>query len=167
MGGADNERFLEHFQFHIIASQLLTDNIGPVSAHASSQAHVDEQRPLSQVYSANTTGAACAAGTAFAFVWMLHWVRHGAVPAPVTWRISIALCVTLCLVAGLYAYIARQWLQHLRRNAINAVASFIDNLQSFEASSTSLLGLIQEVELVARGYRMWVFASLREMECHC
>lgn len=62
----------------------------------------------------------------------------------------------LFLFMGLYAYITRQWLQYLRRNAIDTVSSFVENLQSFESSSTSLLGLIQEMELVSRGYRMCV-----------
>lgn len=89
---------------------------------------------------------------------MLHWVQHGTIPASVSWRIAIALTVTLSLTVGLYAWATRQWLQYLRRNAIETTARFVENLQAFEASSISMMGLVQEIELVSRGYRMYVSA---------
>lgn len=58
------------------------------------------------------------------------------------------------MAVGLYGYVTRKWLQSLRQQAIEATTSFVANIQSFEGSSTSVLALIQEVELVSRGYRL-------------
>jgi hypothetical protein len=48
----------------------------------------------------------------------------------------------------------RQWLQYLRQQAVEGASAVVTNLQAFEASTSSALALIQEVELVSRGYRL-------------
>ena len=55
-----------------------------------------------------------------------------------------------------YTYMRRQWLQYLRQEAIEGASALVTNLQAFEASTASALALIQEVELVSRGYRLYV-----------
>jgi hypothetical protein len=52
----------------------------------------------------------------------------------------------------LYAWARRQWLQNLRQNAVNGASTLVTNLQAFDASTSAALILVQEVELVSRGY---------------
>lgn len=64
--------------------------------------------------------------------------------------------LTVLAVAALvgYQYGRRQWLKSLRRQAVTAASDLTTNWQSFEASSSSTLSFIQEVELVSKGYRL-------------
>ena len=71
-------------------------------------------------------------------------------------RAAIVLVIVGLLAIALYAYARRQWLQYLRRQAIESVSRFAATVQLFEAASSSIFTLIQEVELVSRGYRMYV-----------
>lgn len=69
------------------------------------------------------------------------------------------MVVVLCIgtvAAFVYAFMRRQWLKHVRIQAVEAASALTVNLQAFELSSNAALSLIQEVELVSRGYRMWV-----------
>lgn len=71
--------------------------------------------------------------------------------------------VVLCfaaVVVFVYAFTRRQWLKHVRSQAVEAATAMTTNLQAFELSSSASLSLIQEVELVSRGYRMRVILSL-------
>lgn len=64
----------------------------------------------------------------------------------------------LTLVAAtatlLYAYARRRWLQSLRHQAVQRATLLVSNAQIFDASAFAAASLIQEVELVSRGYRM-------------
>jgi hypothetical protein len=53
-----------------------------------------------------------------------------------------------------YGYVRRQWLKFLRRHAVAEVTTLTANWQAFEVSASSALSLIQEVELVSKGYRL-------------
>jgi hypothetical protein len=46
-------------------------------------------------------------------------------------------------------------LQTLRQQTVENASALVTNLQAFEASTSSALALIQEVELVSRGYRLY------------
>lgn len=54
----------------------------------------------------------------------------------------------------LYAYARRQRLINLRMQAVEDASSVTSIAQSFDAVASAALTLIQEVELVSRGYRM-------------
>lgn len=53
-----------------------------------------------------------------------------------------------------YAYVRRQWLQYVRQQALAETSEFVAKSQEFDAVATAALNLIQEVELVSRGYRL-------------
>lgn len=85
-------------------------------------------------------------------VYLIHWVRRQP-----TFSKSKSLLVALVFAAvatAVYGYMRRQWLQYLRQEAVEGVSALVTNLQAFEASTSSALALIQEVELVSRGYRL-------------
>jgi hypothetical protein len=151
LGRADNERFLEHFRYLIVASQLLGEQTGLRAAASSSFA----SRPPGPEFKAATitpSGAALTAATAFSLVWLIHWSRRRNGFSKV--RFTVVFLVITVVATASYAYVRRQWLQTLRHQAVENASALVTNLQAFEASTSSALALIQEVELVSRGYRL-------------
>ena len=94
------------------------------------------------------------ASTAFALVWLIHWSRDGRTNSFHKGRISFVIATFILVGTVLYAYARRQWLLYLRQQAVKAASTVVTNLQAFNSSSSAGLLLIQEVELVARGYRL-------------
>jgi hypothetical protein len=64
----------------------------------------------------------------------------------------MAVVILLAIVS--YAYARRQWLQYLRQQSLAEISEFIDRAQEFDTAVAGALTLVQEVELVSRGYRM-------------
>jgi hypothetical protein len=108
--------------------------------------------PEFKVVTVSPTGAALTAATAFTLVWLVHWSRRRNGFSKT--RFTIVFLVFAAVATASYAYIRRQWLQTLRQQAVENVSALVTNLQAFEASTSSALALIQEVELVSRGYRL-------------
>ncbi|KAF2682816.1 hypothetical protein K458DRAFT_478741 [Lentithecium fluviatile CBS 122367] len=154
LGRADNHRFLEQFRYVVVASQLLNESGGlRATAVPSYTADGRNGPPELQVATINLTGAALTAATAFILVWLVHWSRSR--PSGFSkGRFVVVVVVFAALVTALYAYVRRQWLHYLRQQAVEGASTLVTNLQAFEASTSSALALIQEVELVSRGYRL-------------
>jgi hypothetical protein len=92
--------------------------------------------------------------TAFVLVWLVHWSRRP--PGFSKGRSTLVVVVFAAVATAVYGYMRRQWLQYLRQEAVEGASALVTNLQAFEASTSSALALIQEVELVSRGYRLYV-----------
>ena len=56
----------------------------------------------------------------------------------------------------LYYYFRQQWLHYLRTQAIEGASSLTTNARDFDAAASAGITLIQEVELVSRGYTLCV-----------
>ncbi|KAF2278147.1 uncharacterized protein EI97DRAFT_448878 [Westerdykella ornata] len=154
LGKADNRRFLEHFRYLIVASQLLNEQSGLRASTLPSFAS-DATNPPHPFRdgSISVTGAAITAATAFTLVWLIHWSRSR--PNGLSrGRTTLVIFIFAAVAALCYGYVRRQWLQYLRQQAVQGVSALVTNLQAFESSSSSALALIQEVELVSRGYRL-------------
>ena len=63
------------------------------------------------------------------------------------------LCFTVVALLT-YVYVRRQWLKYVRHLAVGSASALTANLQALELSSGAAMSLIQEVELVSRGYRI-------------
>lgn len=87
-------------------------------------------------------------------MYLIHWARGSR--SGLISRGRVTLVVTVLVVATLvsYAYVRRQWLKSLRRQAVADATTLTANWQAFEISTSSALSLIQEVELVSKGYRL-------------
>ena len=90
-------------------------------------------------------------------VLLIHWAtkRNG-------FSIGRLFLVVVSLGVGLtvaFTHVRRQWLQHLRHRVVNTASTLIANLQTFDTATSSALMLVQEVELVSRGYRLYVACS--------
>lgn len=158
LGRVENEKFLEHFRYILVASQLLNEYLDqgslppPISVSGSGSDGVASE-PAILTDTKSLCGAAATAAAAFAVVWLIHWARSA--KGGYLSKSRIALVVTLFALVTLvaYAYVRRQWLKYLRHQAVGAATNLTNNWQAFEVSSTSALQFIQEVELVSKGYR--------------
>jgi hypothetical protein len=97
---------------------------------------------------------------AYAFAWMIHWARGSGSSRPSKSRIIVAFSLFVIMAMMLYAYARRQWLQYLRRQSVDAAAMFVESSQVFDVAASTAVTLIQEVEVVSRGYRMQVSRPL-------
>lgn len=67
---------------------------------------------------------------------------------------AIFLAIIFILAVVSYAYMRRQWLQYVRQQSIVEISDFAATAQGLDSAIAAALTLVQEVELVSRGYRM-------------
>ncbi|RMY63262.1 hypothetical protein D0863_10676 [Hortaea werneckii] len=155
---ADNAKFIEHFRYVIVASQLLNEYLdhGSLPRSAETELGGDGVQDESGIPDVKTSlyGAFAVAAFAFALVYLIHWARSGHSSFLSHGRVALALTVFALVAFVGYAYVRRQWLKFLRRNAVESITTLTSNWQAFEVSSSSALGFIQEVELVSKGFRL-------------
>ncbi|KAG6039228.1 hypothetical protein E4U41_003040 [Claviceps citrina] len=151
---ADNSRFLEQFRYTIIASQLLsgTSILGHRPA-APSIPH-DAAGCGSQQSGLSTEGILASILAALAIAVILSWVL-GNRPSSVT-RKRFAFFMVLLTAATFLGqiYMRRQWLRYRREQSLAEMTTFVSNSNDFDSASEATLSLVQEVELVSRGYRI-------------
>ncbi|KAF2161889.1 hypothetical protein M409DRAFT_58670 [Zasmidium cellare ATCC 36951] len=158
LGRADNARFMEHFRYIIVASQLLNEyldhgtlNQSPTPCLSLDGAGDDCSNPR---FSASLYGAVATAVAALALAYLIQWSRNRRGTFWTKSRVTLALTVLAVVAFVGYQYGRRQWLKSLRRQAVDAASGLTTNWQAFELSSSSALSFIQEVELVSKGYRL-------------
>lgn len=158
LGSTDNAKFLERFRYIIVASQLLSSHSfrGPVGTGLSRDAPVQPPSPP-QFTPFTLTGTGITASLAFALTWLVHWTRGGRHSMFGMGRMALSVAILSLFAVISYAYMRRQWLQSLRQQALTETSEFIANSQDFDNAMAGALALVQEVELVSRGYRMCVF----------
>jgi hypothetical protein len=148
---------LEEFRYIIVASQLLSEHT--YHAQGSQLELSKESTPgasAPHLGSFTLTGAAITAGVAFGIAWTLHWIRRAESRSSVSRRTAIAISIFVVLATLLYAYVRRQWLQYLRQQTLIETTNFVAKAQGLDTTLSAAVTLIQEVELVSRGYRMYV-----------
>ena len=101
-------------------------------------------------------GVLATAISSFLVAWALHWVRSSATRSARIFSTKIILVLFLgsALVSGFYGYMWRYRSQRLRRNVIDAVSSLIADSHALDRLTSTALTLIQEIEVVARGYEL-------------
>ncbi|KAL1651433.1 hypothetical protein SLS58_000773 [Diplodia intermedia] len=155
LGSADNTRFLEHFRFTIVSSQLLSENSGQTAFKVpSGPADGSAQTIEYKGGSINVTGATATGVGAFFVVSLLHWARESKQGGFNKGRLLVVVMATAVGLTVAYAHARRQWLQNLRHRAVAAASVVVSNLQALDTSVSSAVMLVQEVELVSRGYRL-------------
>jgi hypothetical protein len=155
LGRADNSRFLEHFRYTIVASQLLNTHSYPGPAgHGQSRNSSVRTSDAPHTGAFTLVGAAVTALFAFALTWLIHWTRGGGSSMAGKGRIVVFLAVVITSIVVGYAYIRRQWLKYLRQQTLGEISEFVAKAHDFDTAAAGALALVQEVELVSRGYRM-------------
>ena len=159
LGWTENHRFLEQFRYTIIASQLLNDapNPGAKRRHASRISDsvppdivINEEAPV-----VSWKGLAMTALAAFTVAWSVHWTRNFAESTSNRWPLMLTPIVPILICSILYLSFRGQWLYWLRDQASRSASKLVTDAQDLDAVVCASINLIQEVELVSRGYRMW------------
>ncbi|OBT90083.1 hypothetical protein VE02_02487 [Pseudogymnoascus sp. 03VT05] len=155
LGKADNAKFQERFRYIIVASQLLNDRQYHGQGYGSkSPLRSSEDAPVTSLKTFSPRGAAVTASVAFGVSWMIRWGSAGQDWISITLRCII---IAALLVAGAIigqAYLRRKWLHYLREQNITEATRLVGQTQDLDSAVTAALSLIQEVELVSRGYRL-------------
>ena len=142
-----------------MASQLLSDHSNPNSykRQRPTTASKDELSPwkLDQSFVPSSTGLLVTVVVAFAVAWSIRWLRNKATTRynPTAWLLLL-LAVAVLLTTS-YLFFRYRWLHYLRIQAVKSASSLVSNAQEFDAAALACIALIQEVELVSRGYNMY------------
>jgi hypothetical protein len=103
---------------------------------------------------ATHAGLILTAAGALAVAWTLSWVCSAGYSHLSKKRAFLAIGLFVIVGVLSQAYVRQQWLRYLREQALTEVKAFISASQDFDCASSAAIALIQEVELVSRGYRM-------------
>jgi Mysoin-binding motif of peroxisomes len=152
---AENEQFLEHFRYTIVASNLLDEHPGyarPVNLPAQAPPQPEEY----SLASWTVNGVAVTTTLPFTIAWLIHWAVS-ARSGEIGWsRLMVLIVALIASMSFLYVYARKQRLHTLRQNAVKSLTALTTNFEALEVSSSAALTMIQEVELVSRGYRLSV-----------
>ncbi|CAM1506729.1 Fc.00g063700.m01.CDS01 [Cosmosporella sp. VM-42] len=146
---ADNAKFLEQFRYTIIASQLLSGHAGlgqpQINPNANAPSDSDDQSIIS------TEGIVASVLAALAVAVILSWVVESGVT-----RKRLVFLLVLCVAGVLLGqiYMKRQWLRYRRDQSLSEITAFIAHSHNLDGATGAALSLVQEVELVSRGYRL-------------
>jgi hypothetical protein len=156
----EHERFLEQFRYLIIASQLLVEQSRPARRKTNESLpevdHVFPSQQRSDFDALTIHGVLATAVSSFLVAWAFHWVRSSTTDSARTLSTKIlSILLLVCgLVLGFCSYAWRYRSQRLRRNVIDAVSSLIAESHTLDGLISTALTLVQEIEVVARGYEM-------------
>ncbi|CAG8982936.1 hypothetical protein HYALB_00002954 [Hymenoscyphus albidus] len=154
IGRADNARFLERFRYIIVASQLLSNH-----THLGQNQNRSRDAPfpspeIPQLSTLTTAGAALTVSSALGLAISVNWVLGDGRSSIGIGRAFILFDAVVLLVVVSFTYFRRQWLQYLRQQNLTEISAFVTKGQEFDSAASGALSLIQEVELVSRGYRI-------------
>ena len=93
---------------------------------------------------------------AIAVAFLISWVYEGGYSYLTKKRFLLAISLLALAAILANAYIRHQWLRYVRESALKEMTKFVTRSQDFDSATSAAVGLIQEVELVSRGYRMLV-----------
>ena len=92
----------------------------------------------------------------FAIAWTINSVHKVGVKAMGYQRFCFTSIILSLGALGLYHHFRRQWLKYLRSEVVRNASVLVSNAQNFDTAASSAITFVQEVELVSRGYRMYV-----------
>ncbi|KAL8643379.1 MAG: hypothetical protein Q9228_000012 [Teloschistes exilis] len=156
---AENGRFLEKFRYTIIASQLLNNvpnSTVYMRQHAAQNLDVGQQdlNTDTEVVQFTWPGLALTALTAFTFAWLVQWTKAIAQSTSQGWPIVLAPTTVVATCFLLYVHFRQQWLHWLRNQAVQNASALVASAQDLQVAASTTINLVQEIELVCRGYRM-------------
>ncbi|KAK3694721.1 Mysoin-binding motif of peroxisomes-domain-containing protein [Podospora appendiculata] len=150
---ADNLKFIEQFRYAIVGSQLLSGH--SIAGQNQYYGQLRESSPnTNDAVVPTSTGLLATAAGALTMAWILSWVYYGGYSNLTRKRVVFGAVVLIGAGLLAHVYIRQQWLRYLRDQALAEVTTFVSRSQDFDSASAAALSLIQEVELVSRGYRI-------------
>ncbi|TQS32677.1 hypothetical protein Golomagni_07003, partial [Golovinomyces magnicellulatus] len=150
---ADNEKFLEKFRYSIIASQLLSGDSVAARRQLGTEA-LNAFTDQSDQTILSSEGIVASVLGALAVAIVLSWIL-GDSKSYVTRKRLVFLVILLAAAVILgQVHMRRQWLKYRRQQSLAEVGQFVATSYDFDSAIEAILALVQEVELVSRGYRI-------------
>ena len=153
-----NANFLEQFRYIIVASQLLNEHSKPATYKRQSPPPPQGDWPLKfeqeNGFKLSPVGLAVTGATAIALAYFIKRLQGVKISQYSITTIGIVASLIVLISTTLYYYARRQWLHYLRTRSMENATSLTTNAQNFDAAASAAFTLIQEVELVSRGYNM-------------
>lgn len=87
---------------------------------------------------------------------LLGWVLRRGEDGIERGRAIIAFVGMIITGALFFSHARRRWLRDLRGRAIELAGQFVEQSQRYDILVSNAITFIQEVELVSRGYRLYV-----------
>lgn len=151
---ADNSRFIEQFRYTIVASQLLSGH-SILGQHVPTQSSGTEVGGSGQSPSTPTeSGLILTAVGALSVAWFISWLYGGGIANLTKKRVVVFIVIFAVAGAASQAYIRQQWLKYVRKQTLEGISTFVATAQDFDSAASAAVALVQEVELVSRGYRL-------------
>lgn len=164
LGWTENALFLEQFRYIIVASQLLNRHSNPTTYRRQSfPAPTGDGSPQWKKnggFVPSRLGLSLTGATAFLLAWSVRWLQSRTIVPYNPIQKCLFASAVVAITLTLYYVFRRQWLHNLRIQAIEGASSLTTNAQNFDAAASAGITLIQEVELVSRGYNMCVPGNL-------
>lgn len=140
-----------------MASQLLDENTNQAAWRTHPNSALSATPSPVEFSGIPTSGAIATGVTALTLIWLVHWARASSRTHSVSKaRAAVVLVAVVIVSLALYVYARRQLLLFLRHRAVEASTGLVASFQAFDAASSSAIQLIQEVEVVSRGYGLSV-----------
>ncbi|KAJ6258647.1 hypothetical protein Dda_6695 [Drechslerella dactyloides] len=166
LASGENLQFIERFRYVLVASQLLNEQASVANYDLRDPATLPTPQPASiNPFPALITWfgspsprfyAYTAASIIILSILVSYLSRGGPERKSAFGRSRIAITLLLSMVLALlvFAHLRRVKLRNLRTDAIAAAEQFVDSCQTFDVVAGNAITLIQEIELVSRGYRL-------------
>lgn len=154
MDGAENFKFLEQFRYTIATSQLLSGHTTLGQQHLLNRQSEASPAVQRDVNGTTSTGLMITTAVALLVAWAMNWVHSGGYSHLTKKRVLLTLGSLAVVAIFFRAYVRQQWLRHLCEQALTEATIFVSRSQDFDSASGAAAALIQEVELVSRGYRL-------------
>ncbi len=158
LGWTKNLNFLEQFRYIIVASQLLSEQTKPFTYKRQALPPPGGEWPLKSDqdngFKLSPVGLSVTGATAVGLAYIIKRLQGVKISDYRATTLGIIAVLGILLTIILYYYARRQWLHYLRLRSMENATSLTSNAQNFDAAATAAFTLIQEVELVSRGYNM-------------
>ncbi|KAI4143610.1 MAG: hypothetical protein LQ340_006941, partial [Diploschistes diacapsis] len=157
IGQSEKASALEQLRYTIIGSQLLSDRAPNglsrrlIIAKRQSTTRNEGQSGDPQY---TTRGLLITGCSAFACALSIWWATKPSNGRLSKTRISFICAILLAASLLVYGLFVRQFRRHARSRAIEAASQLVSNALVFDSNAHAAITLIQEVELVSRGYRL-------------
>ncbi|KAF2675214.1 hypothetical protein BT63DRAFT_436159 [Microthyrium microscopicum] len=152
----ENEKFLEHFRYTLIASNLLSEQTGRAPFRPAFIQTPNDTQGSHELELPGWTidGAMCAVGIPAIFSGLMRWTFTTASIAVILGRLIVVVVFLMLAGSVVAAQLRRQKLQSLRQKTVRSANISAANFQALDQSSNAALTMVREVELISRGYRL-------------
>ncbi|KAG4305836.1 hypothetical protein PORY_000746 [Pneumocystis oryctolagi] len=166
---AEKSMFLERFRYIICTSQLLNENVSPSLYHSqqSSTSYKKNSHKSLRMLIQSAKKWFFSGGCIVALIFSIKWSFKKdiyQINKKLKYFSTFLICVITMSLA--YVYCLRTYFKNIQKQAIFSMRCFIDTSQRFDIIINRTLSLIQEVELVSRGYLTFPLPPITRIEAN-